>query len=100
MKTIGLTLCAGLCGVLAANAQTPRAILPLFPPVISTIPANGDLNPYGLAIVPRSLLGTTVLQAGDMLVSNFNNSDNLQGTGTTIVRVNQQGPLSLFYQGQ
>jgi len=85
---------------MTAHAQTPKAILPLFPPVISTIPVNGDLNPYGLAVVPRTLLGTTVLQPGDMLVSNFNNSDNLQGTGTTIVRINQQGQLSLFYQGQ
>jgi len=73
---------------MTAGAQTPMAILPLFPPVISTIPANGDLNPYGLAVVPRTLLGTTVIQPGDMLVSNFNNSDNLQGTGTTIVRIN------------
>jgi len=100
MKTNCFILCAALCGVLTVSAQTPKAILPLFPPVLSTIPANGDLNPYGLAVVPRTLLGTTVLQPGDMLVSNFNNSDNLQGTGTTIVRIDQQGNLSLFYQGQ
>jgi hypothetical protein len=37
------------------------------------------------------------LREGDILVSNFNNSDNLQGTGTTIVRIrnNQQ---TLFFQ--
>jgi len=32
------------------------------------------------------------------LVSNFNNANNLQGTGTTIVRVNSGGQQSLFYQ--
>ena len=95
---------AALCGVLttaalAANAQPAKAILPLTPPSVSTIPANGDVNPYGVAVVPHTLLGTTVIQPGDILVSNFNNNQNLQGTGTTIVRVNQQGKQSLFFQG-
>lgn len=98
---------AALCGVLAAgtlcvpaSAQPQKAILPLAPPVVSTVPPNGDVNPYGVAVVPRTLLGTTVLQTGDILVSNFNNSQNLQGTGTTIVRINQLGQQSLFFQGQ
>jgi hypothetical protein len=94
---------AALCGVLTAgalavNAQTAKAILPLTPPSVSTIPPNGDVNPYGVAVVPHTLLGATVLQGGDILVSNFNNAQNLQGTGTTIVRINQQGHQSLFYQ--
>jgi hypothetical protein len=102
MKTTNFTLLtfAALCGSLTAGAQTQNAILPLTPPVVSTVPPNGDVNPYGVAVVPRTLLGTTVLQTGDILVSNFNNSANLQGTGTTIVRINQQGQQSLFFQGQ
>jgi hypothetical protein len=102
MKSTNSTLLtfAALCGVLTANAQTQNAILPLIPPVVSTVPANGDVNPYGVAVVPRTLLGSTVLQTGDILVSNFNNSQNLQGTGTTIIRINQQGQQSLFYQSQ
>jgi hypothetical protein len=40
-----------------------------------------------------------VLKPGDVLVSNFNNNQNLQGTGTTIVRVSKNGQ-SLFFQGQ
>jgi hypothetical protein len=40
-----------------------------------------------------------VLQAGDVLVSNFNNSGNLKGTGTTIVRITPSGQQSVFYQG-
>lgn len=59
----------------------------------STIPTNGDLNPYGVAFVPRGFPGTTIT-AGDVLVSNFNNSLNLQGEGTTIVQLNPQGPLA------
>jgi len=55
----------------------------------STVPSlhgrgNGDVNPYGVAVVPRSV-GT--LQKGDVLVSNFNDVKNLQGTGTTIMQV-------------
>jgi DNA-binding beta-propeller fold protein YncE len=39
------------------------------------------------------------LKSGDILVSNFNNSNNLQGTGTTIVRISRKGAQSLFFQG-
>ncbi len=47
--------------------------------VAATVPGNGDVNPYGVAIVPVS---TGALNAGSILVSNFNNSTNAQGTGT------------------
>ena len=59
----------------------------------STIPANGDVNPYGVAVVPKTM-GRLV--AGDALVSNFNNSTNAQGTGTTIVQIAPNGTRSLF----
>ncbi len=48
----------------------------------STVRANGDVNPYGVVVVRRS---QGRLHRGDILVSNFNNSKNLQGTGSTIV---------------
>ena len=61
--------------------------------IVSTVPPNGDLNPYGVAFVPANFAsGNGPLQPGDILVSNFNNSDNLQGTGTTIVRIPANGP--------
>ena len=63
--------------------------------VASTVPANGDVNPYGLVVVPRS---TGSLVEGNLLVSNFNNSANLQGTGTTIVQIAPDGTVSLFAQ--
>jgi len=61
--------------------------------IASTVPGNGDVNPYGMAQVKRT---TGNLHAGHILVSNFNNSANLQGTGTTIVDVAPDGSLSLF----
>jgi hypothetical protein len=61
----------------------------------STVPANGDVNPYGIVNVRRSV-GSLV--RGDLLISNFNSAENLQGTGTTIVQVSPGGSLSLFTQ--
>jgi hypothetical protein len=66
---------------------------------VSTVPPNGDVNPYGVAFVPLSQTPMLMLSPGDLLVSNFNNAENLQGTGTTIVRVTPAGQQSLFYQG-
>jgi DNA-binding beta-propeller fold protein YncE len=65
----------------------------------STVPSNGDLNPYGVAFVPRQFPSGGPMNPGDVLVSNFNNSANLQGTGTTIVRITPAGEQSLFFQG-
>ncbi|HEY4044324.1 MAG TPA: hypothetical protein VGM32_21100 [Rhodopila sp.] len=63
--------------------------------VASTVPANGDVNPYGIARVPVT---QGRLRQGHVLVSNFNNQANLQGTGTTIVDVAPGGAVSLFAQ--
>jgi len=59
----------------------------------STVPANGDVNPYGLVLVPSSV---GRLHAGDLLVSNFNDRENDQGTGTTIEQLSTTGKSSLF----
>src|SRR5215467_8711045 len=68
--------------------------------IVSTVPPNGDLNPYGVAFVPQGFQsGTGPIRPGDILVSNFNNSMNLQGTGTTIVRVTSSGAVSTFFAG-
>jgi hypothetical protein len=61
--------------------------------IASTVPANGDVNPYGVAIVGRS---QGRLTRGSVLVSNFNDKSNAQGTGTTIVEVSPSGHVSLF----
>jgi hypothetical protein len=65
-----------------------------------TAPASGDQNPYGVAFVPNGFPEGGPLHAGDIIVSNFNNAANLQGTGTTITKVNNGGAPTLFFQGQ
>ena len=66
----------------------------------STIPSNGDLNPYGVAFVPQDFPRGGQLEPGDVLVSNFNNTANLQGTGTAIARMRPNGSVSLFFQSK
>ncbi len=76
------------------------AFLPSPVRTVSTVPPNGDGNPYGVAFIPGEfLIGTGPLRHGDILVSNFNNGNGLQGTGTTIVRVPRKGAVSVFFQG-
>jgi sugar lactone lactonase YvrE len=58
-----------------------------------TGPEAGDVNPYGVAVVPASV-GS--LQQGAVLVSNFNNSSNQQGTGSTITQITPGGEQSIF----
>jgi hypothetical protein len=85
----------------AADEASGSSTAPFLPsPVVtvSTVPSNGDVNPYGVAFVPEGFPAGGVLKTGDILVSNFNNSNNLQGTGTTIVRIHN-GVQSLFFQG-
>lgn len=61
--------------------------------VPTTGPAAGDQNPYGTAVVPHSV-GDLV--RGDVLVSNFNNGANQQGTGSSIMEVSPSGHASVF----
>jgi hypothetical protein len=78
---------AAVTGLLAQDASLSIVT------VASTVPSNGDVNPYGVAVVPASI---GKLVKGHILVSNFNNSANLQGTGTTIVDIAPNGAVSLF----
>jgi hypothetical protein len=59
------------------------------------VPTIGDVNPYGVALVPVT---TGNLTEGNILVSNFNNSANLQGTGTTIMEISPAGAVQTFAQ--
>lgn len=63
--------------------------------IASTVPANGDVNPYGIFVAP-STVGSLV--KGNLLISNFNASSNLQGTGTTIMQISPSGTVSQFAQ--
>jgi uncharacterized protein (TIGR03118 family) len=82
---------------LAAHADVSaakRAGAPIVPKLPSapnssftTVPANGDINPSGLTVVPAGFPGGGLIHAGEYLVSNFNNNTNTPGTGTTIVAI-------------
>lgn len=72
------------CGLSARAQQKNSSASNSIAVVASTVPENGDVNPYGIVVVPRS---TGSLVEGNLLISNFNNSANLQGTGTTIVQI-------------
>ncbi len=45
-------------------------------------PVTGDVNPYGLAVAPVT---AGKLTAGDLVVCDFNDKSNVQGTGNAIV---------------
>jgi len=94
-----VTLTALGAAVASASATRKQSDLPFLKTlgqprqVSSTVPLNGDVNPYGVAIVPDTI-GTLV--KGDTLVSNFNDKANVQGTGTTIVEVSPAGAEQTF----
>ncbi|GAA1983672.1 hypothetical protein [Kitasatospora viridis] len=87
---------AGLAAPSAATAQDPF-IGPFgqVTTIASTVPGNGDQNPYGTVLIKHD---EGDLRKGDVLVSNFNNAANLQGTGTTLVQVAPDGTASQFAQ--
>lgn len=94
-STAWRTVCtmASIACLLVASAAAADESPAFIPRLVntSTIPANGDVNPYGVAFVPEGFPGGGLIRSGDVLVSNFNGSDNLQGTGTTIVQFRPEG---------
>lgn len=50
-------------------------------------PLNGDQNPYGLDVAKAD---ASKIERGDLVVCNFNNAANVQGTGTTIIALHPQ----------
>jgi hypothetical protein len=97
--TVGAVAAAAFVVAPAAGAQaqsSPSSFIGNFhtlSTIASTVPVNGDVNPYGVAVIRHS---TGKLHRGDVLVSNFNNSQNQQGTGTTIVEVSPNGAVTQF----
>jgi hypothetical protein len=80
---LGWLLCTALAGEAGADAE--RGFLETLHhhvTLTSTVTDNGDLNPYAVVIAPVS---AGKIAKDDVLVDNFNDVSNLQGTGTTIV---------------
>ena len=72
-------------GLTATASAEPRGFLESIHrhvTLTSTVTENGDLNPYAVVVAPVS---AGKVMKDDVLVDNFNNISNLQGTGTTIV---------------
>ena len=94
----GALLAVGVAVAPAAGASTTSSFVGGFhkiATIASTVPKNGDVNPYGVAVVARS---KDRLHRGDVLVSNFNDKANTQGTGTTIVEVAPNHAVRVFAQ--
>jgi DNA-binding beta-propeller fold protein YncE len=72
----------GAASVAHADPQGFLETLHRHTTLVNTVPDNGDQNPYAIAVAPVS---AGSVQQGDVLVDNFNNASNMQGTGTTIV---------------
>ena len=93
-KQLLFVIGAGFClTTLVAASSSFLAGFSHLTTVASTVPANGDVNPYGVAIVPVSM---GALIKDSVLVSNFNGASNLQGTGTTIVEISSNGNVTEF----
>jgi hypothetical protein len=99
----GFTAAAGVAGIAGIAGPAVAQAKPFIRsfPTISTIasavptsgPAKGDQNPYGVAVVPRS---SGRLVRHDVLIGNFNNSQNQQGTGSSIVEISPSGHQQVF----
>ncbi|AME25969.1 hypothetical protein AX768_28520 [Burkholderia sp. PAMC 28687] len=83
-KLIGIIALAGGLAGTAAQAAPVGFLETLHrnTTLVNTVPSNGDQNPYALVVAPVS---SGTVKQGDVLVGNFNNAANLQGTGSTIV---------------
>lgn len=97
VRILGLMLSAAMAvsGAALANGQSFIGPLNTISHISTTVPTNGDENPYGVARVPVS---KGKLVQGRLLISNFNNGANKQGLGTTIVQIAPSGAFSLFAQ--
>jgi hypothetical protein len=82
---LALAAAATLGGTPLAAHADPQGMLETLhrhETLINTVPDNGDQNPYAIFVAPVS---SGAVKQGDVLVDNFNNAANLQGTGSTIV---------------
>lgn len=85
IKRMVCALCALFALSVAAEADDPQGFLETvrrYQTLTSSVTDNGDLNPYAVVVAPIS---AGKIQKDDVLVDNFNNISNLQGTGTTII---------------
>ena len=81
----GLVLGGALMAVAGAQAAEPQGFLETLrrhTTLTSSVPDNGDQNPYALIVAPVS---AGKIEKDDLLIDNFNDKNNLQGLGSTVV---------------
>jgi hypothetical protein len=109
---LALALAASMLSPAWAASSQPSADMPSWAggvigslKTIATIgstvdPFNGDVNPYGLTIAPAFTPAKgSLIEPGDLVVCNFNDSLNIQGLGTSIEVLSPTGakpPHRLF----
>jgi hypothetical protein len=82
---------------LNALRDAPAVSVSTSPP-LGTTTEGDDQNPYGVAVVP---IDAGKLKRGHILVSNFNDATNDQGTGSTIVDVDPRAQtMTTFFDSQ
>jgi hypothetical protein len=79
---VSLGLLVALPGVVRAQSSEFLKTLHHHVTLTSTVPDNGDQNPYAVAVAPVS---AGKIHKDDVLVDNFNDAKNLQGLGSTII---------------
>jgi hypothetical protein len=107
VTVLAISVAAATATLIAVTAAAGDAPQPFLPDIIisSTVPPKGDLNPYGVAIVPAGFPSGGKIVPGDVLISNFNNKTNAQGTGTTIIKLTPNrlvappGKATTFFRG-
>ncbi|HLJ04379.1 MAG TPA: hypothetical protein VKT31_13120 [Solirubrobacteraceae bacterium] len=89
--------CAALAAPALASAKPYLTQFSTTSTIASAVPTSGpsmgDQNPYGVAVV-RHTEGDLI--RGDILVSDFNNAQNEQGTGSTIMEISPSGAAHIF----
>jgi hypothetical protein len=92
----GLAVAGMMLAPPAARAGDFLSVVKKHHLLTSTQPANGDQNPYAISVAPVS---AGSVRKDDVLVDNFNDNRNLQGTGSTIIDYRPAtGQMSLFAQ--
>lgn len=95
---VGLVLAGiGAAGAHPANSSFLGTLATTPSLSVGTNPGNGDGNPYGVTVVPQRFPTNGTVAAGDVLVSNFNNGNGQQGTGTTIAAITPAGQVGTFF---
>ena len=100
---LGAAFLISLVCMFPADEDKRSPVIPNLPASLTfsatTVPSNGDLNPYGFAFVPRYFRQGGPLKSGDVPVSNFNDINNHQGTAQPSSELRPTATRSCSFRG-